>query len=134
MRLVLDTNVLVSALLSPFGPPGQIVRMLEARVVTPLYDDRIVAEYQDVLYRPRFPFAQATLDALLHDVHLVGEFVIADALDVVLPDRDDLTFLEVAVSGAADALVTGNARHFVPVRGSYGVRVMSPAEFIRGLG
>lgn len=52
---------------------------------------------------------------------------------VTLPDPDDLPLLEVAVAGHADALVTGNTRHFVPVEESHGVNVVTPTEAVRAL-
>ena len=63
MRIVLDTNVLVSGLLSPHRPPGEIVRLVSGGLVSLCLDARIVAEYRDVLARPRFGFDQAALRA-----------------------------------------------------------------------
>jgi uncharacterized protein len=130
VRIVLDTNVLVSGLLSPAGPPGRIVDLVAAARVALLFDDRMLSEYREVLARPRLRIdpagAAAVLDLIVHE----GLYVPAAPLDVELPDRDDLPFLEVAVSAAAEALVTGNERHFQPKRGEHGVRVRSPAVFL----
>ncbi|MGO9269085.1 MAG: hypothetical protein ACLQOO_02295 [Terriglobia bacterium] len=54
-------------------------------------------------------------------------------LPIVLPDSRDLPFLEVAATGHADALITGNARHFKPQRGEHDIYVSTPAEFVRSL-
>jgi putative PIN family toxin of toxin-antitoxin system len=130
VRIVLDTNVLVSGLLSPGGPPGRILDLAATRAVVVLYDDRVMAEYREVLTRPHFSFGVGRAAALLEFVQLEGELVPSPPLAITLPDPDDLPFLEVAAAGFADALVTGNRRHFAPITGTHDVRVLSPMEFI----
>ncbi len=132
-RVVLDTNVLISALLSPHRPPAQLLDLVLAGELTALLDDRIAAEYRAVAHRPRFGFAAADVDRVLDAVEALAEHVAAAPLDVVLPDPDDLPFLEVAAAGRADALVTGNARHFVPTRGRHPIRVYAPRELLHAL-
>ena len=129
MRIVLDTNVLVSGLLSPFGPPGQIVRLVSAGAVTLCLDARVFSEYDEVLARPRFRFDPDAVAALLDYVDFAGEVVVAKPLATRLPDRDDEPFLEVALACGADCLVTGNLAHFPP-ESRAGVTVLSPAEFV----
>lgn len=134
MRAVIDTNVLVSGVLNPHGPPGRIVDGILAQSFVLLYDDRILAEYRDVLSRPVFEFRRIEVDAFVDFAEATGESVMAASLAVLLPDPDDLPFLEVATAADADALVTGNLRHFKPRRGSHGINVCTPAEFLRRLG
>jgi len=129
LRIVLDTNVLVSGLLNPHGAPGRIVDLLTSGDLVLLHDDRIIAEYREVLARPRFGFGGADVSALLGFIEWSGEAVVARPLGVVLPDPDDLPFLEVAAAGEADALVSGNTRHFKPTRGKHRVKVCDPARF-----
>jgi len=131
MRVVIDTNVMVSGVLNPHGPPGRIVNALLAETITVLYDDRILSEYREVLLRPIFGFPCSDVDVLLDFVESAGEQVSAEPLSLVLPDPNDLPFLEVATTGAADALVTGNIKHFKPRRGQHGVLVTTPADFLR---
>ncbi|HXL73081.1 MAG TPA: putative toxin-antitoxin system toxin component, PIN family, partial [bacterium] len=64
MIVVLDTNVLVSGLLSPYGPPGEIVRMVSSRALSLCFDARIISEYAEVLTRPKFPFRRDAVEAL----------------------------------------------------------------------
>lgn len=130
MRIVLDTNVLVSGLLSPTGPPGRIVDLVLAARLCLSFDDRILAEYRDVLARPRLRIDLGAAAAVLDFVEHSGMLIPAAPLAVELPDADDLPFLEVAVAGAVDALVTGNQRHYVPRRGSHGATIQSPADFL----
>ena len=129
MRIVLDTNVLVSGLLTPRGAPGRLVDLVLGGSVQLLVDDRILEEYRDVLSRGRFGFSPGDVSRLLDFVAETAEPVLAAPLVRRLPDAADEPFLEVALSGSADALVTGNARHF-PAAAAGGVDVLSPAAFL----
>ena len=80
--------------------------------VTLVVDDRILAEYREVLSRPHFRFDVRDVAALLARIDSGADHVRAAPLVQDLPDPDDLPFLEVAIAGAADALVTGNARRY----------------------
>jgi putative PIN family toxin of toxin-antitoxin system len=131
MSVVIDTNVLVSGLMNPQGPPGRIVDEVLAGAFTVLYDDRTMSEYREVLARPAFGFSLTDVDALLDFIEMTGEPVTGLRLPIVLPDPHDLPFLEVATAGRADALITGNTRYFKPRRGQHGVGVCTPAEFVR---
>jgi putative PIN family toxin of toxin-antitoxin system len=132
MRVVLDTNVLVSGLLNPYGPPGRIVRMVAAGELTLWFDARILGEYREVLIRREFGFLATQVDALVFQIVATGEPVSTRPLPQPLPDPDDEPFLEVAIAGNAEYLVTGNTRHF-PAKCRRNVRVVSPATFMTTL-
>jgi putative PIN family toxin of toxin-antitoxin system len=129
MRVVLDTNVLVSGLLSPYGPPAQIVRMVAFGTLILCYDARILSESREVLLRPKFSFDPDAIDAFLDQVETLGEIVIGQPLRMHLPDEDDEPFLEVALSAGADALITGNLKHF-PSKARRGMLVLLPVDFL----
>ncbi len=129
MRIVLDTNVLVSGLLSPYGSPAEIVRLAGMGVLHLCYDARILAEYREVLSRPRFCFGQGHVDALLDQVVAGGHLVGALPLQSRLPDPDDEAFLAVALAGRARCMVTGHPRQY-PTQSRGGTAVVSPAEFL----
>jgi putative PIN family toxin of toxin-antitoxin system len=131
VKVVLDTNVLVSGLLSPAGAPGRIVDLVTALRVTLIFDDRLLAEYREVLARPRLRIAPAEAAAVVDLIEKEGFLVSAPPLPLQLPDPDDLPFVEVAEAGGAAALVTGNARHFIPLHGTFSVPIVAPAEFLR---
>ncbi len=131
MKVVVDTNVLVSAFMNPHGAPRRILDLLLARAFVVLSDDRILDEYREVLLRPRFAFDPHHVGLLLDFVEYSGEYVFAERLNLVLPDASDLPFLEVAAAGNADALITGNAKHFQPTRGHHSVTISSPTDFLR---
>lgn len=130
MRVVLDTNVLVSGLLNPHGAPGRVLDLLLLGGLRPLFDDRVLHEYRDVLSRPKFGFHPEDVRALLEHLRAVGHRLTAPPLAVILPGEDDLPFLEVAAAGGARALVTGNTSDYEPRRGSHGVTVLSPDVFL----
>ena len=131
MRVVIDTNVLVSGIINPHGSPGRVVDLIVSQAITVVFDDRILSEYRDVLLRPVFAFQPGDVNALLDFIGFSGEHVTAGPVDLILPDSTDLPFLEVAIAGSVDALVTGNLRHYKPVRGRPAVSILSPAEFLR---
>ena len=129
MLIVLDTNVLVSGLLTPFGVCGTIVRMITTEDINIFYDARIICEYRDVLYRPKFSFNLNHVSVLLEYLEHSGTAVAASPLKHSLPDRDDDCFLETALMAKSDYLVTGNTAHF-PKHLRCGVAVVNPGEFL----
>ena len=129
MRLVVDTNVLVSGLLTPFGPPGVIVGLIAGGRLGLCYDARMLAEYDAVLHRPSFPFGEEDVALFLAQIRANGELVPPVPLSIRLRHPDDEPFLEVANAAMVDFLVTGNLRHF-PERSWKGVRIVSPRQFL----
>ena len=129
MHIVLDTNVLVSALLSPASFPARILALVLAGRVALCVDARILDEYEDVLSRPEFGFDAERVRDLI-------EFITREALPVqgvpspvAGPDAEDMPFVEVCLAGPANCVVTGNFKHFPPSIQSV-VKVMSPKEFV----
>jgi putative PIN family toxin of toxin-antitoxin system len=129
MKLVIDTNVIVSALLNTERVPAITVRrILELRCVV-LYDARILEEYRTVLGRPKFasiPCARAEelVNSLISIGHNVGTI---HAFSRPLVDATDLAFVEVAIAGEADVLVTGNEKHYPR---DLGFAVMGPTALL----
>jgi hypothetical protein len=79
-----------------------------------LWDERILGEYAEVLARPKLGIEADRVRVLVDRVRSAGERVIALRYDGAMADEDDRVFLEVAIAGRADFLVTGNRRHFPP--------------------
>ncbi|MGH3145356.1 MAG: putative toxin-antitoxin system toxin component, PIN family [Rubrobacter sp.] len=129
-RVVLDTNVVVSALLNSFGAPGRVLDLALAGELTVVHDDRILAEWRQVLAREKFGFSARDVAALLGFVQEVGLGVNPSPLGAELPDPDDVVFLE-AASAAEATLITGNTKHYPPEK-RRGVVVLDPATFLEG--
>lgn len=132
MRIVMDTNVLVSGMLTPFGVCGEIVRMLTSSSFALCVDSRILFEYEDILRRPRFKIEHRMIDIVMAYIDSTSETHNSTPLRDSLPDPDDNQFLEVAVSANVDYLVTGNIKHF-PKNLRCGIEVLSPREFLNVL-
>jgi putative PIN family toxin of toxin-antitoxin system len=130
---VFDTNVLVSGFLSPAGPPGRIVEWLRTGAIQAALDDRILAEYEEVLHRPELSLPAAEVDLVLHVISRAAVWadIPPEKTLAHLPDPDDAPFAECAL--ALDCpLVTGNKRHF-PASAIRGLPLLTPAEFATGL-
>jgi putative PIN family toxin of toxin-antitoxin system len=112
IRAVIDTNVIVSGLLSPAGNEALILLAVHQSLIRPCFSDEILAEYAGVLARPKFAFPPEEVDALLTMLRGRGELVAADPSAPRSPDPDDSKFLQCAHAAQADFLVTGNKRHF----------------------
>ena len=112
---VIDTNVLVSALLNRSSTPGEIVRYLLDGTIIPLLHTEIIEEYRDVLTRPKFGWKRELADEIIGEIEACGIFTEAFSAEDELPDPDDRIFYEVVMEGrkTEDAyLVTGNIKHF----------------------
>jgi len=129
VRIVLDTNVLVAGLLTPFGTCGEIVRMITSGDLTLCVDARILFEYEEVIHRPRFDIDHSRADIVLDYIRHTCESSPSSPLPSPLPDLDDSPFLEIAIAAKAECLVTGNLKHF-PASYRGGIPVRSPAEFL----
>ena len=129
MKVVLDTNVVVSGFLNPYGAPGSLVGFAAAGNLTLCYDARVLSEYREVLLRPKFNLEAEAVDDFLAQIEAEGEAVIAAPLPHHLPDKTDEPFLEVALSGRAECLITGNHDGF-PARLCLSMRILSPTEFL----
>lgn len=129
MNIVLDTNVLVSGLLKAYSDAGSIVGLAVSGSLAVVYDSRILAEYRDVLNRPKFRFEQFEIEAILAQIEAEGILVMPQSLHSKLPDRDDELFLEAALAVSDAVLITGNKKDF-PLPSGSGLLVLNPAEFI----
>ena len=130
MKIVLDTNIIVSGLLRSQGNPAQVLTLALAGAVQVCHDERILAEYAEVLARTRFRFDPVRVREVLTKLEADGLAVDAsDHSGLDLPDEDDEPFLAVALAASADFLVTGNLSDYPPGK-RRGCAVVSPATFM----
>ena len=125
---VIDTNVIISALLSRHQDSAtvKILDYLYDRTIVPVYNDEILNEYAVVLRRPRFKFSEATINATLEAIKKGGLRSDRISSNENLPDPQDVVFYEVALSVDDSFLVTGNIKHF-PKKPF----VVTPAEMLQ---
>ena len=112
---VIDTNVLVSAMLKWDSVPGNILELAFSGIVIPLLNEQIVEEYREVLSRPKFHLTEQIIKDVLAEINRFGIYLDAEELDIVFPDPKDRVFYEVVMEERKSEnayLVTGNIKHF----------------------
>lgn len=129
IRAVVDTNVLVSGLLTPAGNEALVLLAVHKGLIRVCLSAAIVEEYAAVLARPKFAFPPDAIEAVLAMLDDRGELVQPVSSAASSPDPGDTKFLDCALSAGADVLVTGNKRHFPA--GTYGsTRVVNAGELL----
>lgn len=103
--------------------------MLARGQIVPLYDQRILAEYEEVIRRPKFPVTAKDCSEIMDMLTVKGKRIDAPPMNLKLPDQDDLPFIEIALAGQALALITGNQKDFPP-QVMKSVKVLSPRAFL----
>ncbi len=129
MKVVLDTNVLVSAFLKPRSKPAKILRLILQGNIDIIINEYILAEYYEVLTRPKFNLNPDNIRTVLSFIRSAGIYAPVLPELFQLPDESDVPFLEAALGAYADVLITGNIRHF-PEAFCKEQPVMTPAEFL----
>ena len=133
MRAVLDTGVLVSALIRRQGAVGAVLRLLRDGRFVAIYSTDMLVEIIDVLGRDRFRtkyhIRTDDINALVNLIRLRGELVIPDQSVHACRDPKDDKFLEAALVGEADCIVSGDA-DLLEMRSFKGIPILRPAEFL----
>ncbi len=142
-RAVLDTNVIVSAHIQPAGIPARILLLALAREFEVCVSTPIVAEYDDVLRRPKFKLASDVVDGFLKALQTTALIVVPSVVIRLASDPDDDNFLECAYTADADYLVTGNLADYPKTTsGGFSIhnagenvmacrtRIVSPRDFL----
>ncbi|MBQ3250974.1 MAG: putative toxin-antitoxin system toxin component, PIN family [Bacteroidales bacterium] len=124
---VIDTNVIVSALISKHADSATVVVLssIFSEDITPIYNEDILNEYATVLRRKKFNFSEEFINETISSIKDKG--IHSDRINSgdILPDPKDLVFYEVALSVEESFLVTGNLKHF-PKKPF----IVSPAEMV----
>lgn len=129
IRVVLDTNVFVSAFLLP-GRLNRVVDLVLKKAFVWLISRDILEEYAAVASRPLYRLTEEELEALLYQVKERAEWVVVRSkVSVIKQDPADDKFLACAIDGRADRIVTGD-RHLLRVKEFRGIRIILPAEFL----
>ena len=133
IRVVIDTNVLVSALLSRQGPNARVLDLVLAGKLQPCVTEEVLSEYRGVLSRPKFHgIGQASISALIELLETVSVKVRPTVTLKISSDEPDNRIYECAAAAGARYIVTGNRRHFEQPCGS--VEIVSARELLDLLG
>jgi putative PIN family toxin of toxin-antitoxin system len=128
LRLVVDTNILISAALQPLGPPRTVFRLAIAKPARLYVSEAILEEYRDMLARPELRIRKGLRQQFLQLVKNRARLVVPSRSLLIAKDPDDNKFLECADAAGADYLVTGNQGHYP--RFWKKTKVITPREFI----
>jgi putative PIN family toxin of toxin-antitoxin system len=128
LRVVYDTNVIVSAALKPGSLPASLVSLAMTKRVRLFLSPAILAEDEGVLTRPQFRLDPKQAEAFFRDLRKAGATVRPSQRISAAPDEVDNRFLECALAARADYLLTGNKKHF-PFPEYEGTKILNPAEF-----
>ena len=126
---VIDTNVLVSAMLKWSSVPGNIIEFAFSGVIIPVLNERIVSEYREVLMREKFHLTKEIVDDVIQALEDQGEYIDTDNMDYELLEPKDVAFYAIVMEKRKEEdtyLVTGNIKHFPQV--SY--VVVTPKEML----
>ena len=126
---VLDTNVLVSAILgaSRMSIPTKVLKAVTEEKIVPLYNDEIIDEYREVLLRKKFDFDPELIETVLNTIVTDGIYIDrTKSIEEIFPDPNDIVFYEVSLSKEGSYLVTGNIKHF-PQKSF----IITPAAMVR---
>ena len=130
MRVVLDTNILISACLKPDGLEAILVEMVLAGLLQLCVSRNIVEEYVEVFTRPKFAGVRAKSTEMLRGLLEAATLVTPTQRATAAADEDDNRFLECAAAGGAHCVLTGNLRHF-PAEWR-GIRILNARRFFDG--
>ena len=136
MRAVIDTGVLVSALIRQKGTTGSILRAMRDARFTAIYTTEIVVEIIDVLgraqFRTKYHIEPDDITALVHLIRLHGELALPNRRVTICRDPKDNKFLEAALATQADCIVSGDA-DLLDLTSYEGIPILRPAEFLARL-
>ena len=133
LRVVLDTNVIVSGFINPSGPSGAILKALKEKKFILLTSQPINEEILEVMNRPRILDKYGLGEQLFDVAFIIWEIaeVVTDLPTVrISKDPDDNMFLSAAQGGLAHYLVTGDIKDLLHLSEHKGTRIVSPAEFL----
>ena len=132
IKIILDTNVLLSALLSPVGPPAQLLEAWERKKFIVVACEALIAELRDVTSRPFFQarLRVSTVELLAAGLRDLSEFCADLPQEVVAPDAKDSFLLALAEAAHADFLVTGD-KELLALKHHGSTRIITPIAMMQ---
>ena len=133
MNIVIDTNVVISAILFG-GGPGKLIDLWKKGHITPLITEEIMAEYIRVLAYPKFKLSEEEINFIIHQEILPFFKVVKSkpGPSIIKKDPDDDKFIQCAEVGNAQIIISGD-RHLLALKSHHGVNILNPAQFFKKL-
>ena len=132
IRVVLDTNVYISAILFG-GKPEKIRNLAKGGEIELLISEFIIAEIAEIL-RKKFRWENWKISETISEIREITTLIIPSLkISVVTKDLLDNRILECAVEGKAQYIVTGDKQHLLPLKEYKGIKILSPTEFLEEL-
>ncbi|AOQ23297.1 hypothetical protein MTAT_18290 [Moorella thermoacetica] len=134
MKVVLDTNVVISGLLVPVGPPGRIIDLWADGKIDVVVSPAVITEYMEVFLRPKFAKAgtmeerQQLLEGFINLANTI--LVLPDIeIDIINADPSDNRFLECARTGETDCIISGDS-HLLALKEYEEIPIITPGQFL----
>jgi putative PIN family toxin of toxin-antitoxin system len=130
MKIVCDTNILISAYLFAKGKPDQVLEKVRQGEIELIISPAILLEFQNVLGR-KFDCSESLIKALTESLEKISEKVTPSLkLSVIKEDEPDNRILECAVAGKCDYIISGDEHHILPLKQYKGIKILRASEFL----
>ena len=129
MNIVIDTNVVISAILFG-GAPGRLIDLWRAGRIRPLITQEILTEYIRVLAYPKFKLSEDEINYIIHQEILPYFKVVKSAPgpSIIKEDPDDDKFIQCAQAGNAKIIITGD-QHLLALKSYKNIKILTPSQF-----
>lgn len=130
MKIVLDTNILISALGWKGGNEYKILKKCFNKELELLFSSEILEEFIKVAKRPKFEFSLEEIDEFISSLLEISKFLVPDKkFDIIKDDPEDNKFLDAAVAGKANFIISGD-KHLLQLKEFRGIKILTPREFL----
>ena len=136
-KVVVDTNIFISAVIKERSKPGQLLNLVKEKKIVLVLSPDILSEIETVLFYPRLmrihQLKEKAIRAYLKKIESISQIVMpTKRLEVIKEDTSDDIYLECAVAGQADFIISGD-HHLKDLKSYEGIRILSPAVFLKTL-
>ena len=131
MNIVIDTNVVISAILFG-GVPGKLIDLWKTRRILPLITAEIMAEYIRVLAYPKFELSEDEISYILHR-EILPFFKVVKSVpgpSIIKENPNDEKFIQCAKAGNTKIIISGD-RHLLALRSHHGIKILTPNQFLQ---
>ena len=131
ITIVIDTNVVISALLFG-GGPGKLIELWKKKRIRPLISEEIMTEYLRVLAYPKFKLSEEEINYIIHQ-EILPFFKVVKSIpgpSIIKKDPDDDKFIQCAEAGNANIIISGDS-HLLALKSYHGITILTPTQFFR---